>query len=712
MTRINTNVDSLRGLRNLTKSNSLLQTSLQRLSTGLKINNGKDNPSGLIASEGLRLQITTIEQSIRNSNRANNVIATADSALGEIGGLLNQIRGLVQEGLNVGALSREEIEANQGQIDAALGAINRISANTTFGGDKLIDGSKSFITSLTTADAAKLSDFRINEAVLGTASSLDISATVTNVAEKASLIYTGRDLSAALTLEVGGSQGTEVLFLGAEATTADILTAVNSVSESTGVAARTVAGTSVQASTNTQIEGEEVYYTLTQAGADLAAGGSISIELVDDASGSTATTATLRDDGNGDFTILVELEDDGLGDTTGSQIDEVLTAIGTVVDADGNQLASGSLATGAVGTTDVGDPVATVALDSGTLRIDDIRSVNATGVLSIEFIDPAAADQTLSVTTTANGDDTTITVNLATDANSVVTSTLADIVDALAASSELLADGETTVAEALQTYTEGDDTALASAQAESDLDTTNGSTIALESVDYGSLEFVNVNVLSGTFATTSDDYTTETRRDAGEDIGVTINGQTTYGRGLSASIRTSNLDAYLSFVESSNVVNETVDISIEGGGSVFQIGQSPTASGQIGVGIEAVNTARLGGITGKLYELGTGRGRSLVDIVNGDASGNDVVKIIEQALDRVSSLRGRLGALQKNVIETNITTLGVALENITEARSQIIDTDFAEETAQLQKAQILSQAGLSVLAIANQNPQQVLGLLR
>jgi flagellin len=54
----------------------------------------------------------------------------------------------------------------------------------------------------------------------------------------------------------------------------------------------------------------------------------------------------------------------------------------------------------------------------------------------------------------------------------------------------------------------------------------------------------------------------------------------------------------------------------------------------------------------------------------------------------------------------------VALENITEARSQILDTDFAEETAQLQKAQILSQAGLSVLGIANQNPQQVLSLLR
>ena len=143
----------------MARASQLLDTSLTRLSTGLKINTGKDNPSGLIASETLRTQITVIEQSIKNTNRANNVIATADSALGEIGTLLNQIRGLVQEGLNTGALSTEEIEANQGQIDAALNAINRIAVNTSFAGAKLIDGSKAFNTQLTTGDKAKLDDF-------------------------------------------------------------------------------------------------------------------------------------------------------------------------------------------------------------------------------------------------------------------------------------------------------------------------------------------------------------------------------------------------------------------------------------------------------------------------------------------------------------------------------------------------------------------------
>ncbi|MDF1745890.1 MAG: flagellin, partial [Gimesia sp.] len=93
MTRINTNVASLRGLRSLNKSTNLLDTSLTRLSTGLKINSGKDNPSGLIASETLRSQVSAIEQSIKNSNRASNVIATADSALGEVTNLLNQVRG-------------------------------------------------------------------------------------------------------------------------------------------------------------------------------------------------------------------------------------------------------------------------------------------------------------------------------------------------------------------------------------------------------------------------------------------------------------------------------------------------------------------------------------------------------------------------------------------------------------------------------------------
>src|SRR5206468_6463456 len=120
-----------------------------------------------------------------------------------------------------------------------------------------------------------------------------------------------------------------------------------------------------------------------------------------------------------------------------------------------------------------------------------------------------------------------------------------------------------------------------------------------------------------------------------------------------ASVKTATLDASLSLLEGNNTVGETATITVTGGGSIFQIGQEASAAGQIGIDIEAINTARLGGISGKLYELGTGGGKSLVD-VGGSVQGSDLVDILEEAINRVSTLRGRLGAIQKNVIETNI----------------------------------------------------------
>ena len=113
MTRINTNVSSLLAQTNLSRSNAQLQTSLTRLSTGLRINSGKDDPSGLIASENLRSDIVAVQAAIGNSERANQVIATADSSLGQVSSLLNDIRGLVTESANSGGLSDEQIAAIQ-----------------------------------------------------------------------------------------------------------------------------------------------------------------------------------------------------------------------------------------------------------------------------------------------------------------------------------------------------------------------------------------------------------------------------------------------------------------------------------------------------------------------------------------------------------------------------------------------------------------------
>src|SRR5262245_14781792 len=184
MTRINTNVSSLVAQNTLGRSNTALNQALTRLSTGLRINTGKDDPAGLIASENLRSDITSIKKAISNTDRANQVIATADSSLGQVSSLLNDIRGLVTESANTGALSDEQIAANQLQIDSSLTALNRIAQTTEFQGRRLLDGSLDFLTTAG-SNFSRLTDLSIEQANLGASGSTPVSIAVSAAAPSA-----------------------------------------------------------------------------------------------------------------------------------------------------------------------------------------------------------------------------------------------------------------------------------------------------------------------------------------------------------------------------------------------------------------------------------------------------------------------------------------------------------------------------------------------
>src|SRR5215475_979027 len=147
MARINTNVPSLVARANLAASGTDLQVRLMRLSTGLRINRGADDPAGLISSERLRSDIKGTDQGIKNSDRASSVIATTEGALSEVSDLLNSIRALIVESANTGANSPEERTANQLQIDSAIDSITRISNTASFGGLKLLNGSLDYTMS-------------------------------------------------------------------------------------------------------------------------------------------------------------------------------------------------------------------------------------------------------------------------------------------------------------------------------------------------------------------------------------------------------------------------------------------------------------------------------------------------------------------------------------------------------------------------------------
>ncbi len=144
----------------------------------------------MIASEALRSDITSINKALSNTQRATQIIATADSALGQVSSLLNDIRGLVTEAANSGALSDDEIQANQIQINSSLDAINRIAQTTTFQGRKLLDGSLEFVTKAGT-NFGDVSDLQINAANLGATGSVSVDVAISAAATKAEITSTG-----------------------------------------------------------------------------------------------------------------------------------------------------------------------------------------------------------------------------------------------------------------------------------------------------------------------------------------------------------------------------------------------------------------------------------------------------------------------------------------------------------------------------------------
>ena len=236
MSRITTNIPAVISQRELAVSQRALGVALQRLSSGLQINRGADDPAGLIVSERLRSEISAVTQAIDNSERAINVIATTESAVDEVNALLTDIQALVVEAANRGAFSDDEVEANQLQIDSAIEAISRISNTSTFAGRKLLDGSLDYVTS--GVDANVLTHVQVEAANFGRAAYIPVNVNVTASAQKAELQFPGSAVgNQAVTIDIQGSKGIVTLSFPASATTNTIVTSINNQSDATGVTA-------------------------------------------------------------------------------------------------------------------------------------------------------------------------------------------------------------------------------------------------------------------------------------------------------------------------------------------------------------------------------------------------------------------------------------------------------------------------------------------
>jgi len=236
MSRINTNVTSMIAGRVLGNQQKTLNTALQRLSTGLRINSGADDPAGLIASEVLRGQKTALSAAIENGQRAMNVISTAEGGLNEVSNLLSELESLVSSAANTGGLSDDEIAAKQLQVDSILSTINRIADSTEFAGKKLLNGTLDYQTS-----GSQLSAFNgvtIKSANLVEGASKLVTVQVTTSAQTAKLAgSTGTNATSGVTLQITGNYGSQVFSFARSTNASAISYAVTQSKDLTGVSA-------------------------------------------------------------------------------------------------------------------------------------------------------------------------------------------------------------------------------------------------------------------------------------------------------------------------------------------------------------------------------------------------------------------------------------------------------------------------------------------
>jgi len=903
MTRINTNIGALNAQKNLQWTNASLQQALNRLSTGLRINTGKDDPAGLIASEILRSDIVSTQKAITNSERANQMIATADSALGQISLLLHDIRGLVEEAANAGAMSDEQIAANQLQIDAALQSINRVAQTTKFQGRGLLDGTLDFITNAATIPDIK--NLQVNQATIGSTGQVNVNTEILVPATQANIQSASGDAKASATLKFAPRTTLEMTTSAISITAMTVgpqmegvtvtLTNTGAVSaaynQETKVLALThgggVASLLVAAINAIPGVGPDLFYAALD-GAD----GNVGALVSGDTFVAPEMVFTAKTAGTDFNDVKVKVQTgaaDGAAWNAGAkEILLTLNAADAALDAITTTVAASAISAlfdvTAVGGGGVGGTANTFMWGAAQTALETKPVTNSTitgylrsgfsaatqAMATISFAPVAAAVlQTSGTTVTVDiqskslelGNDVLITF-VASDAvikgeeyadyNSAAktldvyykaaTSSVADVVTAInkldgwtATNTEPLKDAETvdlagqptpkTVVDKLQvaalnpganynnlqvrleakvglgdplaaydavkneiviqvdatdttkstfakivtaidglaggfsanwiqptgglnyiygsskdvyavgnTASSGGNTLLADLvmevagatgseafnfgvgtsanQITAALNLVTDSTgvwaaqdnglLTIKSNGYGSKYFTAASVtnegIAGTLKTAL-----SASRDTGTDADAKINGVTAVADGNILSITTSTLDMSIE-VTADKVTS--FNFSITGGGALFQLGPDVVANQQARMGIQSVNTTRLGGASGKLYMLGNGLVASLINNVG------QAAKIADDAVTSIINLRGRLGAFQKTTLDTNIKALSDTVVALTEAESSIRDADFAAETANLTRAQILTQSGMAVLGIANQQPQNVLALLR
>lgn len=589
---INTNVASLNAQRNLSASSGDLNKSMQRLSSGLRINSAKDDAAGLAISDRMTSQITGLNQAVRNANDGISLAQTAEGALQESTNILQRMRELSVQSAN-DTNTQSDRDSMQAEVDQLQQELGRIAETTEFNGKNLLDGS------LTDA-----------------------------------------------TFQVGANAGANqtISFDISSAKTADLSSVGTNISAPTAEVSTSVSGTAIAAG-DLIVNGEEMGAT-DGSNTELAA-------AINTAVGSDVATVVNSQ--------TLAFEDVTLAVTAGTQETNsvAFAAMTTAANGGHTQEVNGVVATMTAGDTDfTADAIAAGFADyiaNGTAQI-------TSGTSTIDF--------------TGANDDTLFTAAAAAATNTVVYTavpTTGDVTDIVANTGDV---------NAVVTATDGTDDAV-----------TGSFTVTVDTTDF----VIAAGDTADGATVTAADVAAAVTADAAYTASADADGNVVVANATGADLTIAEANTGVNTGE--GFTDADIAAALEG-----QVSLTSTSD----ITIEEVTT-------GALASAGldtTGNATTTIDQVDISTREGAVTAIssVDAALAKIDTMRGDLGAVQ-NRFESTISNLSNVSENLSAARSRIMDADIAMETSAMTKNNILQQAGVSILAQANQAPQLALSLL-
>jgi len=706
---INTNVASLNAQRNLNSTQSQLGVSLQRLSSGLRINSAKDDAAGLAISERFTTQIRGLNQATRNANDAISLAQTAEGALGEYGNILQRVRELAIQSANA-TNSSSDRQALNNESQQLIAEMTRISSQTQFNGQTILDGSFSAAQfqvgananqtiSVTIGDASTdaLGAFTFNnsqQAVSGTAlaagdltinnvdvgvsasgSAQDIATAINSVSNETAVTATasttfepagaptaGVQLSTGDLVINGTAIGGTSLNYDVAAQGASIATQINSVSNTTGVTA--TANSTTGAITLASDTGRSISLTTNN--------GAAGATRAENATGINLSTTSLTNLATNAVTV---------NGTFGNSTSTLTFA--NVADAETFTVGSASFSFASTGTTGGSANAYTVGgyTDQATLETAVLAAVNLARTNGDLDIDAGSsfAGGALTVTSSVLGVEAAADYVITDGGGGGFGAATTNAGSGIAEGDTLQIAGQT------YTFTVGDSTGnnIDLVQAST---TTLASAIAADITNHSGATPPTTNITASNAANIVNISAVAYGTSGNTTVAAT---GTAVGVGELAENITAATDGAVNTAAADVIRNGTLELTSS---ETFQISGNNAGNAGLAtasVTLSAVNTVDISSVTGA----------------------NTAIGLIDGALDQVNSLRSELGAIQ-NRFESTISNLQGTTENLSAARSRIQDTDYASETAALTRAQILQQAGVSILSQANSLPQLVLSLLQ